>query len=438
MLPIQANLALDTPARATPVTVPDVCGGRPFNEVLRTMQETGSHTLLDGASPTSLPVETPSPQGATASGAPEAVLTASRTQADQVKDLGHTKKAGNPLPAKARSPPFDLILTTGFGTSETLPPVSLRPTVEARDLNSMRPSEVQPANGATPANSSGAASSDTLSNNTTGSSVDERAASWPTTPHTTPSAEKFGPRADIQDHPSRKGATELTAQGGDSPSPPSSTPIGLGLSKEISTSPASQIIPYALTTSTSESIPSPIPIRSVNTPAPIMQLASGLLTLAGNPQGSQQLVVRLHPVELGMVQVRIEKSSSGPTRVEVTADNIDTLRNLKQDEPRLHHVLTEAGFSTSGHVISFHMSQPPSGASSGPEPDMNSRTNDSGAKARGDGSDAGPQADRQSGFGEKNRRPEHDSDEAVIPTKSSARDADMLERTYRLGLDITA
>jgi len=93
-------------------------------------------------------------------------------------------------------------------------------------------------------------------------------------------------------------------------------------------------------------------------PAPAAQLAPALLTLAKTADGNQQMTVRLHPADLGMVQVRIETASTGITRVEITAEKADTIQALLRDQPQLHRTLDDAGIPVAGRTITFHVAQP--------------------------------------------------------------------------------
>ncbi|MDQ2765284.1 MAG: flagellar hook-length control protein FliK, partial [Pseudomonadota bacterium] len=77
--------------------------------------------------------------------------------------------------------------------------------------------------------------------------------------------------------------------------------------------------------------------------SPTDQVAPTLLTLAKAIDGTQEMTVRLHPGELGMVQLKIAREISGATQIEITADNPTTLLALQRDQPQLHRTLDEAG-----------------------------------------------------------------------------------------------
>jgi flagellar hook-length control protein FliK len=102
------------------------------------------------------------------------------------------------------------------------------------------------------------------------------------------------------------------------------------------------------------------------TPASAMeQLAPALLTLAKTADGGQQMTVRLHPADLGMVQVRIAQAASGTTQIEISADNPATLLALQRDQPQLHRTLDDAGIAAAGRTVTFHVAQPAQAAAGG-------------------------------------------------------------------------
>ncbi len=88
--------------------------------------------------------------------------------------------------------------------------------------------------------------------------------------------------------------------------------------------------------------------------APAEQLAPTLTVLAGTSDGASHVTVRLNPVELGTVEVRIEKPKDGPTTVALTAERPETLQLLVRDQTQLHHALDQAGISDA-RSISFHL-----------------------------------------------------------------------------------
>jgi uncharacterized membrane protein YgcG len=89
--------------------------------------------------------------------------------------------------------------------------------------------------------------------------------------------------------------------------------------------------------------------------SPVSQLAPALLTLSTGSDGTQQMSLRLQPEELGVVEVRIDRAPDGSARVNVTADNPDTLQMLSGAQSDLHKALDAAGISA-GRTLTFALS----------------------------------------------------------------------------------
>ena len=77
------------------------------------------------------------------------------------------------------------------------------------------------------------------------------------------------------------------------------------------------------------------------------------------------MTLRLHPADLGMVQVQIERSTSGVATVEITVEKADTMQALLRDQAQLHHTLDQAGVPSVGRTITFTMAPDASLATSG-------------------------------------------------------------------------
>ncbi len=205
----------------------------------------------------------------------------------------------------------------------------------------------------------------------------------------------------------------------------------------------SPVAPNALPAASETSAPAAATATSAAYPAgpvlPAVQVAPAVMTLAKDVDGNQQMTVRLHPADLGTVQVRIERSSSGATQVEFTTDKADTLQALQRDQVALHRTLDDAGIPAAGRTISFHIMQttPSSSTGAGPDQDRSHHaapgwaadgsTDPSGNGANGRGSYSAREANRWSG-GRAN-----DSSASVTDLRPIAS-----AQTYRIGLDITA
>ena len=172
---------------------------------------------------------------------------------------------------------------------------------------------------------------------------------------------------------------------------------------------------------------------------PAAQVAPAVMTLAKTADGNQQMTVRLHPADLGTVQVRIERSPSGATQVEFTTDKADTLQALQRDQVALHRTLDDAGIPAAGRTITFHIIQTTSSSSTGAGPDQDrghhaapNWTTDSSTDPSGNGAnDRGSYSAREANRWSSGRPNGTSASVADLKSVASA-------QTYRIGLDITA
>ena len=87
------------------------------------------------------------------------------------------------------------------------------------------------------------------------------------------------------------------------------------------------------------------------------------LAAAARPGQPERLTIRLDPGALGTVEIRVERSSHGPTRVELAVERPDTLLTLMADRPALHAALDLAGVPPEGRTVHFSLAPSDSGAS---------------------------------------------------------------------------
>jgi hypothetical protein len=170
---------------------------------------------------------------------------------------------------------------------------------------------------------------------------------------------------------------------------------------------------------------------------PAAQIVPTLVTLAKSALGGEQMTIRLHPVELGMVQVRIERAASGAAHIELTANDPKTLQALQRDQSALHRALDGAGIPAAGRTLSFHAVQPPPVSTSSGSTGATSGSGQPTASGRG--TNGNPDAGRFAGGGrgsysawETNRR------SGGRPSSANATTASTTSRAFRAGLDITA
>jgi hypothetical protein len=177
-------------------------------------------------------------------------------------------------------------------------------------------------------------------------------------------------------------------------------------------------------------------------PSPTAQIGPALVTLAKTADGAQQITVRLHPAELGMVQVRIERAVSGLTQIDITADRPETLLALQRDQPALHRTLDHAGVPSAGRTVSFHAAVPPAPASSGGGPTTSGQGGGQhGAAGRSQYGNADADGSSGGGRGGYFAR-EARTWPAGRPTATTSSDdgaiGPALRQPHRAGLDITA
>jgi hypothetical protein len=92
---------------------------------------------------------------------------------------------------------------------------------------------------------------------------------------------------------------------------------------------------------------------------PAAQLGAAFIALPPAAAGAAQtLVIRLDPLELGRVQIRVERSQDGPARVVLSVERTDTLMLLLQDRPRLDQALDQAGVPAAGRIVEFSLASP--------------------------------------------------------------------------------
>jgi len=94
---------------------------------------------------------------------------------------------------------------------------------------------------------------------------------------------------------------------------------------------------------------------------PAQQIASALMATGTGVGGSQLLTLRLHPEELGAVQIRIERTADGPAQVEITVARAETLALLRADSTALGHALDQAGIPSQDRSVTLLLAPPPPG-----------------------------------------------------------------------------
>ena len=181
----------------------------------------------------------------------------------------------------------------------------------------------------------------------------------------------------------------------------------------------------------------PAPVAPAHTaPAaltpPAAQIGAALLTLGPAADGSQQMTLRLHPAELGVVQVQIGRSDTGAAHVEITAEKADTLQAMLRDQPQLHRALDDAGVPAAGRTITFHTAPVQSAAAGGNGTNLTPQ-NQGGAGSLNGG---GPNGGGRGGYGGGEPGGEAGARRQTRPSADSAAPAAAV--SFRVGIDIVA
>ncbi len=129
---------------------------------------------------------------------------------------------------------------------------------------------------------------------------------------------------------------------------PSIAPAPLGVAPHSAPAP-----PQAPARSTAAEKPA-LPSAAVQVGPVLASFAAGVAH-SGAPQ---HLTIRLDPMDLGRVQVRIERSPDGSARVDLKVEKPDTLLLLLRDQPQLHRALDLAGVPSSERTLQFHLAPP--------------------------------------------------------------------------------
>jgi flagellar hook-length control protein FliK len=71
--------------------------------------------------------------------------------------------------------------------------------------------------------------------------------------------------------------------------------------------------------------------------------------------GQDQINIKLHPAELGRIEVKLENASDGTLRAVISAERPETLDLLQRDARGLERALQEAGVKTDSGSLNFNL-----------------------------------------------------------------------------------
>ncbi|MDP9097097.1 MAG: flagellar hook-length control protein FliK [Pseudomonadota bacterium] len=139
------------------------------------------------------------------------------------------------------------------------------------------------------------------------------------------------------------------------------------------------------------------------------------------PTASHVTTIQITPVELGRVDIRIERSADGPAKIQLVAERPETLSRLVHDQTQLQQALDQAGVPQSGRTLEFSLAPPVIA-------DTSASTALLGGNTSG-GSSFGSEPQRQGGA--------YDSQNLATSTEAGLTAPTNL-RSMRNGIDITA
>lgn len=195
----------------------------------------------------------------------------------------------------------------------------------------------------------------------------------------------------------------------------------------------------------SQSLPPLGPSHRTEAPAPLApdprvqasvtdQLAPVMVSMGQAGDGAHRMTLRLNPVGLGLVEIRIDRPADAPAQVRIMVERPETLTLLLRDQAQLERALDQAGLPPDGRSLSIQVGPvtlPP------PPIDPPAPTGQSGAGQTGSGAnladgsagsrDDTPRQDR-SGFASQGADGAR-TESGTIPGRP---------RWLRAGLDITA
>ena len=175
----------------------------------------------------------------------------------------------------------------------------------------------------------------------------------------------------------------------------------------------------------------PAVTHSAQAVTPAAQLAPALVALGRAPDGAQRITMRLEPPELGQVQVRIDRPTDAPARVDITVERNETLTLLLRDQPQLQRALDLAGVPADGRTLTFHVATPEPAQRADSSPISTS----SGAASTGSAGEFSHGAARQGDSGGGNATQQAISNDDGGETDSAPI---AMMSWLRAGLDITA
>ena len=87
--------------------------------------------------------------------------------------------------------------------------------------------------------------------------------------------------------------------------------------------------------------------------APATQQAAVAISQLAAQAGSQRVVVQLHPLDLGRIEISVERIAAGGTHVTLRAERPETLQALQRDQAEIGRALDRAGIPAERRTVTL-------------------------------------------------------------------------------------
>ena len=180
---------------------------------------------------------------------------------------------------------------------------------------------------------------------------------------------------------------------------------------------------------------------------PPAQVASFVASLASNSNSAQRLTLRLDPIELGHIEVTIDRQHGMPAAITLSVERPETLLRLVRDQEQLSRALDRAGLTAGDRDLRFQLATRDTlraGDADAPRPDIQQAQGQAPNQNQGGDTANGTMSQRQDGSPDP--RPQNQGGQRSHPARPAAPAPEIAapaaalpSRTQQLsGVDITA
>ena len=161
-------------------------------------------------------------------------------------------------------------------------------------------------------------------------------------------------------------STQLSPQ--TPPPPPSPTDVAGSNTPSFATIVATTSIAPATISASSAPASAPGSVQRPAVPSsPASQVAQAIIepvkVVMSNPAqaaaAAHVTTIQITPIELGRVDIRIERPTDGPATIQLVAERPETLSRLIHDQSQLQQALDQAGVPQAGRILDFSLAPPP-------------------------------------------------------------------------------